>query len=215
MIIQLEGGEASGKSTLLNLFSKYLKHKPSIKTVTSIHYPNPTRDFGDLAYSIIRQKHTYQNPSFPITLLCICDQYTTYVSSPHIYKEVNDKVLLSSRGYISTLVYAELYKDKLEDSVTSILEELIKRYIPLPDVVIYLDTSVDIIEKRLKMRLKTTKDKSENIYDKVELIKVINERYNLILNNQISKGLNVIKTSSFGEVTDLELSEKLYQTIFK
>jgi thymidylate kinase len=170
MQIQLEGCEASGKSTLLKHLKTYYQNRGYL--VTSTHFPTMNTPFGVLSHKILNQSYQFNDYSLYITLLAIADQKEYNNKFKNILD--NPKLLtLTSRGLLSTLVYSDLYEEQLSDFTKSIYQILQKS--PKPDIIIYLKPTVDIVIARLATR------RDHSIYDKTNLIEIIQKRYTLLI----------------------------------
>lgn len=174
MIIQLEGCEASGKSTLLNRLIPYFKQKGL--SVKSEHYPSDKTPFGKLARNFLSCNEIVGVDSgFLITLAAIADQHIHNLTSEQ-YQNNSDNAYICSRGVISTLVYSDLHNLQA-DSFTGKVMLVLDDYVIKPDVVIYLDPPVDVVLSRLARRNSSQK----SIYDQANLVKTIKAKYDSVL----------------------------------
>lgn len=160
MYIQIEGTEASGKSTLIKKF----KQDYGFIVSDTVEFPNVASSYGFLARQHLDSKEvlkymTLKTRSMMITLLSICDQQE--------WRSDNNLLLVSSRGILSTIVYSSLSDSKVEEAVINLID-----YIPKPDLIVYIQPPIKILTERLSLR-----DKDSSIYDKVELTEQIIHKY--------------------------------------
>lgn len=183
MHIQIEGCEASGKSTLIEKLKKYYQTRGYL--ITSNHFPTSTTKYGELAHEILNNKTRNKSSDYYITLLCLLDQ--KYISEKYINVKDNPRLLkVDSRGVLSTLVYSNLKDANNPNSILAYYELIHEDLIP--DLIIYLCPNSDIVTSRLKNR------RSLSIYDQINLIEVIKNRYSFVI-DLLKDKLNIITIS--------------------
>lgn len=167
MHIQIEGCEASGKTTLLNRLNTYYQQLG--KQVITEHFPTYTSPFGKLAREILDSKYQFKHNDFYITLLSIADQllYSEQVNYP------SDIIYLQSRGILSTIVYSDLHSVAWTHTSEKVFNLL--KLLPFPDTIIYLEPEFDLVKDRLTHR------SYSNIYDQVSYIQTILLRYKTVI----------------------------------
>lgn len=183
MLIQLEGNEASGKSTLLKALFDALCADTRFKnfTIGTAHLPSSSTEFGLIARDILNHKDTYLKPLYSpvsepvprelvLTLTAYLDQY---IHNTNLNRHV---INLQSRGIISNLVYSDLSTTNLDSSLTQYILPLIT-LLPKPELIVYLGVPNNELIRRL-----TTRKEQASIYDKAELIELIRARYEKVIN---------------------------------
>lgn len=168
MLIQIEGNEASGKTTLIN---KLVRHYQNLNC-SDFHLPTLSTPFGVEARKILTNKLYADNHKINreiiITLLAYLDQYVLNANRD------SSRLIIQSRGILSNLVYANLSSNTMDKFTEQVLG-LIK-LLPKPDLIIYLNPPISELESRLINR-NIQNPKEVNIYDQVHLLNSIHERY--------------------------------------
>lgn len=149
MRIVFEGCEASGKSYLLTTIFGKLVELGYIVRVRE--FPRSSSKYGSLARKALKRSNI---DSIELTLLCILDLLAAS-------KEIDPNVIyLEGRSKISTLVYNDLGNTNIDfSSILSI--------IPDPDLLVYLDTPIDLVTQRLARRSIADKNDYDNINNQV------------------------------------------------
>lgn len=151
--IVIEGCECSGKSTLHKQFRKL--------TCFDRTFPSRVTSYGREARHMLTSEKF--NP-VDMAMLCILDQ-RTIDTQPN---KLNRKTLLvDDRGALSTLVYASLE----DQSLGEVLYSIVRKCLPKPDLLIYLDTPLKTVNDRLKKR------EYFNYYDRKDLQVAIKAKY--------------------------------------
>lgn len=166
MLIQFEGTESSGKTSVINAVYHYIKNSDLTCDLKVRHRPDNQTVFGMYANDILNGnfENLKGDRSFIISLLCMLDA--------HCFPSEPDKVTLQSRGFLSTLVYSGLGGYKYLSASLLTLEKCFER----PDIVFYLDTPEDVIIERL------SKNTERSIYDQEEYVSLIKKRYQTVIN---------------------------------
>jgi len=197
MFICIEGNIGSGKSTLAQALAKKLK---------ATYLPEQFED-NTLLPLFYNDKETFAFPTEYSFLIDRQKQLTNYFKN--IKKETTtvsdfhfDKCLCFAKTNLSSNDYS-FFKKHFKP---------LRKTIPTPDLVVYLDTSTDLllkninkrgreIERSLKQgylsRLKKTLDKYYMVDGKINtlvLILTINEYNDITLENCCQEILNVLKT---------------------
>lgn len=197
MFICIEGNIGSGKSTLAQALAKKIK---------ATYLPEQFED-NTLLPLFYNDKETFAFPTEYSFLIDRQKQLTNYFKS--IKKETTtvsdfhfDKCLCFAKANLSSNDYS-FFKKHFKP---------LRKTIPIPDLVVYLDTSTDLllknihkrgreIERSLKQgylsRLKKTLDKYYMVDGKINtlvLILTINEYNDITLENCCQEILNVLKT---------------------
>jgi thymidylate kinase len=185
MLIQIEGNEASGKTTLINTLSTLIKHNNLLNKYNyqSIHLPSKHTHFGKICQQLLKGDVSYLylladlvnltnkpiSKEIIITLCAYLDQYIVNNNIPL------DTISIQSRGVLSNLVYSDLSSLDLSNNFTQYILPLIT-LLPKPDLIIYLKADSNSLRHRLTNRLEPKK-----IYDDVKLLDIINARYEKVI----------------------------------
>jgi thymidylate kinase len=134
MIIQFEGNELTGKTSLLRL----LASKNSNYLIEEL--PRSTSKWGSEARTLIQSPNLDEAS---ITLLAILDQIDLNRTLQP------DQIHLQGRGILSTAVYGSLNEGV--GKAISILKFL-KEYLPAPDLIVFLQAPLDVLLARAESR---------------------------------------------------------------
>lgn len=181
MLIQIEGNECSGKTTLINNLSKLISEDDYLSKFTYrwLHLPSKQSTFGRICRRILHGDSSYLKEAhntdeviskeLVITLCAFLDQY---IVNNRLDKEV---IQIESRGILSNLVYSNLTSSELSDNFTQCVLPLIT-LLPKPDLIIYLKCDSLTLKYRLENRCEP-----KSLYDKSNLLDVINTRYDKVI----------------------------------
>lgn len=185
MLIQIEGNEGSGKTTLINNLTNLIAED---KTLSKFHYrwihlPSKQSPFGRICRQILKGDTSYLRQSFRteqtinkeivITLCAFLDQYIMNNNSAELFE---DTITIESRGILSNLVYADLSSTNFNENFTQYVLPLIT-LLPKPDLIIYLKQDTEVLKNRINKRSEVDK----KIYDDVQLLDLINTRFDKVI----------------------------------
>lgn len=169
-LIVLEGGDASGKSTQLNLLVNKLQSEG--KEVVNMHFPKHDISFGKVVDAYLRGEYGDKNkipPEF-VAMLYMTDFYESKNEMNKLLDEGKDIVL--SRFFTSTLTYQTALvgneeKDLIRDWIFSCCSRL-----PQPDLVLVLYVPAEIAKNYLdnanrfeNYKMGAKKDQHESDFD--------------------------------------------------
>lgn len=177
-LVVFEGLDASGKSTQLNLLSKYLDREEV--SYRKIHFPNYESKFGKMIKKYLDGDNENYNPYFIATLYA----NDRYYFKPMLEDWLNRNDLVICDRYIySALAFQgcelsdknghELYdkRSERERFIDWLCEyEFKQNKIPVPDLVLYFNVPIDFIKKNLDK-------KQTDIHEKVEYQKKVKRVY--------------------------------------
>lgn len=151
-LLVLEGTDTSGKSTQIKLIKKYLDNK-ELKH-TSFHFPTYEHNIaGNIVASYLRGEYgdiNKVNPFF-IANIYAMDRFL-YLSTLKEDLEKNDIVILdryvfSNMAYQGAKYETKKQSDYIKEWIYNLEFDFMK--LPYPDLNIFFDVPIDIIEKRL------------------------------------------------------------------
>lgn len=157
--IVIEGLDGAGKSTQVELLTKYLRSKN--KSFEYIHFPTMnSRIFGDLVARFLRGEFGGLNDVDPylVALLFAGDRYNlsdtinNWLNSGKIV--VNDRYVYSNIGFQCAKLDSETEQDKLFDWILDLEYNYFN--IPKPELSIFLDVPFEFTKKRLEENRKGT-----------------------------------------------------------
>ena len=138
--IAVAGNIGVGKSTLSRMLSEYLCWHPFYEAVDDNPYladfyqDMRTWSFHSQIFFLSRRlRHHRQIVDYPSTVI---QDRTVYEDAEIFARNLHEQNLMSKRDYAS---YREMY-------------EAIKAFLPPPDLIIYLQASVDTLGKRIRLR---------------------------------------------------------------
>lgn len=184
--VVFEGIDGSGKSTVcLNMAKKLQENGYKVLTITE---PSNS-EIGQLLRKYL--KSTSVDPKV-LALLFAADSYDIQTKFSEEYDYI-----LSDRNYFSTIAYQMIEIDK------SWLFEL-HRYLKNPDILFYLNVSVDNALERISLR-----DKNIDSFENKESLSKIKNNYDLLLSDISNLKIKTIDTDTYNvsEVENLVLSE--------
>lgn len=205
LYIALEGIDGSGKTTQVKELEKYFKSQGKEVVVSC----EPTREgeVGELIHKILRGE---------IKIPRIFNQYLFSVDrglnqQNFIIPALREgKVVLSDRSFWSSLAYGILDKETDESDVQKRDQLLVSLSILsmyhqfiVPDATVYLDVSAKTAMGRLDVLNKETE-----IYEKIDLLKRLEQTYNMIA-NEFSEVFLTVNGSMDKEKVTGEILQKL------
>lgn len=160
-LIVLEGCDASGKSTQIELIKKYFKTN-NLK-YEYIHFPiYGDNEASNVIAAYLRGEYGNANEVNPVF---VANMYAMdrYLYLPKLNKQLieNDVVLLDRYVFSNMAYQGAKYK---ADAQSQIIRDWINEYefgfleLPYPDLNLFLDVPIEYIENRLKERLKEDRD---------------------------------------------------------
>ncbi|MDR2010492.1 MAG: dTMP kinase [Bacteroidales bacterium] len=151
--IVIEGLDGAGKSTQLDLLTKFLRSKN--KNVEYIHFPTMNSPiFGDLIARFLRGEFGGINDVNPylVALLFAGDRYNLANTISDWIKNnkivINDRYVYSNIGFQCAKMNSEKEQDKLFNWILDMEYNYFK--IPKPDLSIFLDVPFEFTKKRLE-----------------------------------------------------------------
>ena len=152
-LITLEGNDAAGKSSQINLICEYLE---SIgKTSKKIHFPmDGKNEFAETISAFLRGEYGDANEVDPLFVANIyaMDRYKYKLN---LMKDLDeyDYVILDRYVFSNIAFQGAKYKD--EEKKQAIIKwindfEFRFLYLPYPDLIIYYDLPIDVIKERLE-----------------------------------------------------------------
>lgn len=184
--VVFEGIDGSGKSTVcLNMAKKLQENGYKVLTITE---PSSS-EIGQLLRKHL--KSTSVDPKV-LALLFAADSYDIQTKFSEEYDYI-----LSDRNYFSTIAYQMIEIDKCW------LFEL-HRYLKNPDILFYLNVSVDKALERIRLR-----EKNIDFFENRESLLKIKNNYDLLLSDISNLRTKIIDTDTYSvsEVENLVLSE--------
>lgn len=184
--VVFEGIDGSGKSTVcLNMAKKLQENGYKVLTITE---PSSS-EIGQLLRKHL--KSTSVDPKV-LALLFAADSYDIQTKFSEEYDYI-----LSDRNYFSTIAYQMIEIDKCW------LFEL-HRYLKNPDILFYLNVSVDKALERIRLR-----EKNIDFFENRESLLKIKNNYDLLLSDISNLRIKIIDTDTYSvsEVENLVLSE--------
>lgn len=150
--IVIEGLDGAGKSTQVELLTKYLQ--VNNKTVEYVHFPTGNSEiFGELINKFLRGEFGGLNDVNPylVSLLFAGDRYNFAPIINNWLAEgkfvINDRYVYSNIGFQCAKFADETQKQQLYDWIFNLEYNYFK--IPRPDLNIFLDVPFSFTEKRL------------------------------------------------------------------
>ncbi|MBP9719593.1 MAG: dTMP kinase [Candidatus Levybacteria bacterium] len=177
LYIVLEGINASGKSTQLELLKEYFEKQG--KTVVVTNEPNEYLAIGRMIREIITK--TRDVPPAALQYLYTADRIVNHetIIIPALKK---GHVVLSSRSFWSAIVYGTLDKEGSYDKKTMdlllVAQGILSMYhqIMLSDFTFYLDVSLETIMQRIQAM-----GKEQDIYEDREKLSQLLAGYNWVV----------------------------------
>jgi len=163
LVISFEGNDKAGKTSQIKIIALWLrkKYNDRINKIKIIHFPDRTTRLGKLINSFLLGT-LYFSPQV-LQLLYVANRYEKFkmmidfLEDTKIYKCIN--ILLIDRYIDSGIAYGVARGLELE--YCSSLEE----YLPVPDLVIYLDSDISSLPLRKSVDKDfETDENSENIF---------------------------------------------------
>ncbi|MCX6801428.1 MAG: dTMP kinase [Candidatus Diapherotrites archaeon] len=149
-LIVLEGTDASGKTTQLNLLAEHLQKEGA--RLVQMHFPKHGVSFGKVVDDYLEGKFGRKEdlPAEFISLLYMADFYESKKQIENALSE--GKTVLMSRYFTSTLTYqVALAKENEKDSLREWINFVCKK-LPKPDLVLVLSVPPNIAEKLMNGR---------------------------------------------------------------
>jgi dTMP kinase len=154
-LINLEGTDASGKSTQIELICDYLDGIG--KTYKKVHFPMyGSNKFAEVISMFLRGdlgKNDEVDPLFVANIYAM----DRYKYKPQLYKDLDEYDYVILDRYVFSNMGFQGAKYKIEEKRQSIIKwindfefEFLK--LPYPDLIIYFDLPIDIVSDRLKKR---------------------------------------------------------------
>ncbi len=204
MLITIEGIDGSGKTAM----TEYLKHN-----FTDICYTSePTENFE---FSRLRPLNNEYNSIYDFFLF-------TYDRLNHqkYIEENKDKTIISDRYIASSIAYEAPLMEKLfgnRDETIKYMLNVSKIIRFMPDIIIYLDVSINNAMDRIKNNRKNLSKNNErlSILEKAETLKKVREYYDYFLKNiekYTGKNIKVVKIDAN---QDIEIVQKNIYDIIK
>lgn len=198
LYIVLEGINASGKSTQLELLKKYFEEKG--KTVVITSEPNDNLAIGKMIREIITK--TRDVPSAALQYLYTADRIVNHetIIVPALQK---GHIVLSSRSFWSAIVYGILDTgaDYTKPNMDLLLcaQGILSMYhqIMISDITFYLDVSLETVLKRMEQM-----GKPRDIYEDREKLSQLIEGYNWMVGQFNDVFTRVNSEKSVEEVTN-------------
>ena len=168
MFITFEGLDCSGKSTQSKLLKNYLLKKGYL--VTLVKDPGTT-DFSETIRKLLLFSNNDINSFTEAFLYCAArNDLFEKIIKPKLQK---NNIVISDRFYDSTIAYQgeSIYNKKI---ITNEIISLNKIFIKFckPNLTIFLDTSLEIIKKRLKLKILDNMESK-----KIKLFQKIKKKY--------------------------------------
>lgn len=197
MFIVIEGLDGSGGETQTEKLIEFLKSKG--KDVVVLSYPNPDSPVGKLLYDYLDKKF-----DLPVDVQMFLYEVDMALDKEMIGKALEEgKIIVANRYLQSTLAYQCGAKGVPKRDALTVAETL---GLHVPDLVIYLDISVDTSMKR-KFGEHNKLDRHEE--DGVLLEKVKNTYGELAKESVFSKEWVIVD----GEKNIDEVSEKVIEAV--
>jgi len=154
-LIVLEGTDGAGKSTQLNLIKKYLEEK-NLK-YDFLHFPKyGHNEFSEVVAKFLRGEFGTVDEVDPYFVANI------YAMDRYLYKpelleklENNDVVLLDRYVFSNLAFQGAKFEDKEKSNAIQLWIDKFEfdfLKLPEPDLTIFLDVPMEIVEERLKLR---------------------------------------------------------------
>jgi len=191
--IVIEALDAGGSQTQTNLLADQLKGKNY--QVLQLHFPQEDRATGQLIYDkFLLPKNKQKFSRREQALLYIQDFYSRAEDIEHVRAVKGRHVVLSDRFYGSTLAYQML---NLSGKQRAVMQRWLMGVIadgtpalPKPDLVIFLDTPVDVSLARLKQKKKDFFETRQKLTDiRRSYLMVAKEQGWQIINSVDRKGV--------------------------
>lgn len=184
--VVFEGIDGSGKSTICTNIAKELQ-KCGFKVLT-VAEPSKS-DIGQLLRKYLKSSLVDQKT---LALLFAADSYDIQTKFSEEYDYI-----LSDRNYFSTVAYQMMEVDECW------LFEL-HRYLKNPDIMFYLNVSVDNALERIKLR-----DKNKELFENRESLLKIKKNYDLLFTEITDLKTKIIDTNTYSisEIEHMVLSE--------
>jgi len=162
VLVQIEGTDRVGKTTVVNLLRKELE-KENIK-VKVLVFPNRETEIGNIIDKMLKKKKFQWSEAVIFQLLQTANRLEFYQEIKE-WREKQDAVLILDRYVLSGLVYGKL--DNVPyDSLMSL-----QLLLPPPQLNIVLTANKESLERRLK------KKTQPEIYENIEKILEIQKEY--------------------------------------
>lgn len=176
MLIAVEGIDGCGKDTQLLMLADYYRSQG--KTVEIIREPDEDNPIGLFLRECLKAG---KNQDI-MALLFTADRYLTLKQK--IEPLEDNAVILSSRSFLSTLVYQQdtWSKQWLEETC---------RYLPIYDHVFYVDITAETAMSRI-----TSRDKPVEVFEKLHLLQEYRNRYLRVIRGETFQNIDVVKKYS-------------------
>jgi len=162
VLVQIEGTDRVGKTTVVNLLREELE-KENIK-VKVLVFPNRETEIGNIIDKMLKKKKFQWSEAVIFQLLQTANRLEFYQEIKE-WREKQDAVLILDRYVLSGLVYGKL--DNVPyDSLMSL-----QLLLPPPQLNIVLTANKESLERRLK------KKTQPEIYENIEKILEIQKEY--------------------------------------
>jgi dTMP kinase len=153
-LIVIEGLDGAGKSTQIQLIKKYLeKHNYKYEYV---HFPTNNNEAGKVVSAYLRGELGEIDKVDPIFVANIYAM-DRFLYLPKLQKQLNDnEVVLLDRYVFSNMAYQGAKHES--ETQSQIIREWIDDYefgfleLPYPDLNLFFDVPIDLIEERLKQK---------------------------------------------------------------
>lgn len=220
--IVLEGVDGSGKSTQKELLIRYLEDNGI--DWEYIHFPRYNGTvFGEKIAKYLRGDIEEHNPYYIATLYAN-DRYKTKSELEKWLSE--EKVIICDRYVYSCLAYQgsqiseetsnRIYLSERERFLDWVWNyEFMQNKIPRPDIVFYLDATMDLIEESIRKKKKENRDYldgGEDIFERVDFLEDVDKLYKEIFDGL--KESEVVDYSKENGVKDVkEVNNQIINTL--
>jgi dTMP kinase len=205
--IVIEALDAGGSQTQTNLLAERLRSKKY--QVLQLHFPQEDRATGRFIYNkFLLSKNKQKLSRREQALLYIQDFYSRAEDIAQVIDTPGRHVALSDRFYGSTLAYQMLnLSGKQRAAMQQWLMGLIAGTpaLPKPDLVIFLDTPVEVSLARLK-------DKKKDFFETRQKLTDIRRSYRMVAQDQSWHIINSVDNKG-EQRTREDLHEKVWLTV--
>ena len=162
MLIQVEGTDRVGKTTVAKILYKELKEANISAKVLA--FPNRETEIGNIVDKMLKKKKFEWNEAVIFQLLQTANRLEFYQETKK-WQGKRDSVLIFDRYALSGLVYGKL------DGVPYDFLMSLQLLLPPPQLSIILTADRESLERRLKEKMQL------EIYEKIEKILEVQEEY--------------------------------------
>jgi dTMP kinase len=161
LLINIDGADGTGKSTLVEGIIKHYKYKGYL--LNFVHFPRYETEIGKVIQKVLN-KEIQMHPS-ALQMLYSSDRLNWYT---YDYPELEDKydIVLVDRYLTSGMVYGEI--DGLDPNEILYNDRRTK----MPDLHIILYADADVVVKRIDQR-----QEAKGMYETLSIVKQANNKY--------------------------------------